>query len=641
MTCLRRCVVYAAALTCTTFWTRTTLTCWTCAVLASCLLAGHCQAGDFSEPQAETLSTITQWRSPAPGDVRLGGEIGRRIQVTIGNNILQLDLERDFLTPFRNRNQKGGYVGLGKLLDSVVRFAAHTQDPRLLKLKEQIVAEVVKLQEPDGYIGIMEPQSRMWSLWDVHEMSYLVYALSVDHRFFQTKESLECGRRLADYIRRNWESQPEKVPGGGGITDYMAVTGLENAFLSLAAETGDQTYVDFVVNFRKLPQWPARIVLGRHGPIEGHIYAYLCRAIAQLRLSDLHPQPQLWQPTRQAVDFLLHGGGLVITGECGDHECWHNTQAGTINLGETCATAYLIRLLDELLRREGKSLYGDVMERSIYNGLFAAQSPDGRRIRYYTPFDGPRSYYPHDTYCCPNNYRRIVAELPGFVTYATPNGVAVNLYTSGEFKLQLPSGRTVRIAQETRYPHDGKIVMSIHPEQAETFELRLRIPSFCGQATVLAPGEEQPTKVPAGDWAVLNRTWNPGDRVVLDIPLNLRLVTGRRAQMGRVAVMYGPLVFCLNRKKHDSLKDVDLRLLTINPQTVEGPMPDDSVHPDGLACQVKAWGPGDWYPGAPLAFTLTLTEFPDPDGEAIYFHVPNPCDQSFVADELIVPSKGD
>jgi len=580
------------------------------------------------------------WRGVVPSDIHLEGEIGRRIQVTIENNILNLDIERDFLEPFRKRDKKDGYVGLGKHLDSIVRFAAHTRDPRLVELKAMITSEIKKLQERDGYIGLMEPNSRMWSLWDIHEMSYLVYALASDHHFFANKDSLNCARALADYIIRNWEAQPDNKPGGGQITVYMAVTGLENAFLLLSAETGDEKYRAFVTDFRKLPEWEARIVLGRHSPIEGHIYAYLCRSIAQLRLNDIQPDARLWRASRQALDFLLHGEGLVITGECGDHECWHDTQAGTINLGETCATAYLIRFLDEMIRREGRSLYGDLMERAIYNGLFAAQSPDGRRIRYYTPFDGPRQYFSSDTYCCPNNYRRIVAELPTMAAYATPEGVAINLYTPCEMKLPMPSGRTVILRQDTRYPHDGKIAITLRPEQPEVFEVRLRIPRFCNEAAIRLPGQEQAIKVKGGDWAVLQRSWNSGDQIVLDLPLELRFVKGRRAQVGRVAIMYGPLVFCLNRKKHEGLNDVDLRLLTINPQTLEGPIPDDSVHPDGLACRIKAWSPGAWYPHAEPAYTLTLTEFPDPDGEAIYFHVPNPIDPAFREDELVTPSTG-
>ncbi len=239
----------------------------------------------------------------------------------------------------------------------------------------------------------------------------------MDYRFFGEKASLEAARKLANYLIDRWSADPDRKPGGGTITVHMAVTGVESAMLALHNATQDRRYLDFCVQMRKLPDWNARIVTGRHGPIEGHAYAHMCRCIAQLRLDRLQPDQRLLKPAHDVIDFLTGHNGLVITGACGDHECWHDTQEGTLNLGETCATSYLIRMLDELLRMEGKPLYGDLMERAIYNALFAAQSPDGRQIRYYSPFDGPREYFKGDTYCCPCNYRRIVAELPGMICY--------------------------------------------------------------------------------------------------------------------------------------------------------------------------------------------------------------------------------
>jgi len=105
--------------------------------------------------------------------------------------------------------------------------------------------------------------------------------------------------------------------------------------------------------------------------------------------------------------------------------------------------------------------------------------------------------------------------------------------------------------------------------------------------------------------------------------------------LGHVALMHGPQVFCLSRWRNPQLKNVDLRLVVFNPDTLEGPVADDSVRPGGLAFRVKAWKPGGWYPFEEYAYTLTLTEFPDPGGEATYFMVPNPNDARFVDDDLL------
>lgn len=568
--------------------------------------------------------------------VKVGGEIGRRIEVTINNNLLALDADKDFLAPFKVEpdKRKGAYIGLGKLIDAAVRFAVYSGDERVKARKEHLVREAIAAQEADGYIGTFQPAKRMWTLWDIHEMGYLVYGLAMDHRFFGEQKSLNAARKLADYILSNWAARPPKEPTPWDITLHMGVTGIENAMLALHHETGDRRYLEFVTKTRKLRDWDAHIVTGRWGLIEGHAYAHLCRCIAQLRLHRLQPDARLLLPSRDVLDFILREDGMTIGGEVGDHECWHDTQEGTINLGESCATAYLARWLDELLRMEGDPLYGDLMERVIFNGLFAAQSPDGRRIRYYTPMDGPRDYHKGDTYCCPNNCRRTIAELPTFVCYRAGDGLVVNLYAQSEAKLELKPGLSVKLCQETDFPNSGRVVLRLEPSQPAKFPLKLRIPRWCEKPAVSVNGAPVAKAPKAGEFFTVTREWKAGDRVELELPMPWRLVKGRVAQAGRVAIMRGPQLFTLNRSRHPKLATMDLRLLVIAPASVEGPVKDDSVRPGGLACRVNAWGPGAWYPHGKPNLTLELTEFADPAAELTYFKVPNPNERRFVEDEL-------
>ena len=586
---------------------------------------------------APCLSGKDVFQSADPAQIKVGGEIGRRIDVTVTNNLLVLDVDKDFLAAFKVEPAKrtGAYIGLGKLIDAAVRFAVYTGDQRVLSRKQHLVRETIAAQESDGYIGTMPPQRRMWALWDIHEMGYLVYGLTMDHRFFKERQSLEAARKLANYVIEKWTAAPPKEPSPWNITLHMGVTGIENAMLALYGETGEKRYLEFVTRTRKLREWDAHIVTGRHGSIEGHAYAHLCRCIAQLRLDRLQPDTRLLKPTRDVLDFMLKRNGMTITGECGDHECWHDTQEGTINLGESCASAYIVRWLDELMRREGKAIYGDLMERVIYNGLFAAQSPDGRRIRYYTPFDGPRDYHKGDTYCCPNNYRRTIAELPSFVFYRDGGGIAVNLYTPSEAKLELKPGLSVKISQQTDYPNSGRINLSVEPSKPAQFALRLRIPRWCDVPGVAVNGETIKKGINSGEFFTISRRWQAGDRVELDLPMSPRLVEGYVNQAGRAAIMCGPQVFCLNRARYSKLANIDLRLLVIDPKSLEGPFKDDAVRPGGMACRIKAWGPGAWYPGGKPGLALELSEFADPAGEFLYFKVPDPNGAGLSSDELL------
>jgi DUF1680 family protein len=567
----------------------------------------------------------------APLDVRqlrVGGEIGRRIDVTVRNNLLALDAEKDFLAHFRSKTAHEGYIGLGKLVDAAVRLAAYTNDAKVVALKQRLVEETIKTQESDGYIGAMAVPSRMWGLWDIHEMGYIIYALVSDYHYFGQRRSLDAARKAADYIIRRWAQKPADWPEKYHWASSVALTGAERTLLALYRESGERRYLDFCVRERALPDWATGIVIGRREPLEGHSYSYLARCLAQLELYRLMPDEKLLRLSRGAVHFLTARDGMTITGAAGVYEIWTDDQDGRGALGETCSTAYQLRLYDSLLRLEGNPRYGDLIERTIYNALFAAQSPDGRRIRYFVPMEGQRQYFPEDNYCCPGNYRRIVADLPTMVYYRAGAGLAVNLYTPSQATLALQDGLSLKVRQETDYPTSGRVVIRLDPSRPANFPLRLRIPRWCRKAHVAVNGEPWEEPISSGTFLTIEREWSPGDRVTLDMPMALRLVLGRKRQAGRAAVMRGPVVFCLNPSRQKGLvprKDdwtCRASLVTIDPAMLKEAPGDGAARPGDVACTVRATADGFNTPGG-FELSLRLTEFPDPQGRMVYFRLPD------------------
>ncbi len=568
------------------------------------------------------------------GRVKVGGEIGRRIDITINNNALVLNADKDFLLPFQQRNRQGGYIGLGKFIDCLVRFAAYSHDKKVLDLKKHVVAETIKTQEQDGYIGIFVSERRMWHLWDIHEMGYLVLGLTTDYRYFKERPSLEAAKKLADYIIGNWSDDPNRKTEGW-ISTYVATTGLEESMLALYEQTQDKRYPNFCVDHRKLPDWNTPIIEGRWGNLEGHAYYHLCHCLAQLRLHEIQPDANLLNQSQRTSDFMVRQDGLLSPGLVGYQECWHTNQQGFFKLGETCATAYLIRWLDAMLRIHGDSIYGDIMERSIYNGLFAAQSPDGRRLRYYAPFEGPRVYFDGDTYCCPCNFRRIIAELPGMIYYRRNEGLAINLYTTSSARLSLRDGLSLEVSQTTDYPNSGDVVINVKPSKPARFPLHLRIPRWCNEANLTINEEATEITTQGGDFFTITREWKDGDRIKLYMSMPLRLVKGRKSQAGRVAVMRGPVLFCLNPERQDDFDPEMMRLMWLDPASLKLSAQDDSIRPDGMTCQALFWPPTNYNAAGKATLKLTLTEYPDPDCQATYFLVPNPKDGALVDDELV------
>ncbi|MDR2775899.1 MAG: glycoside hydrolase family 127 protein, partial [Tannerella sp.] len=276
-----------------------------------------------------------------------------------------------------------------------------------------------------------------------------------------------------------------------------------------------------------------------------------------------------------------------------------------------------------------------------YNALFAAQSPDGRRIRYYIPFEGERKYFNTDAYCCPNNFRRIIAELPLMIYYMKPEGgIAVNLYTASSAHTGFDDGTKADIEQITDYPNSGAVTVSLKLNKSRAFPLALRIPGYAKDVSVRVNGKPADGKITAGEFFVINRTWKTGDRVEFDIPMEFRLVAGRKRQSGRVAVMRGPLVYSLSRVANpeldtkSSMSFQGLGKITLDPSALSLSA-DSTVRANGTPCTVKARKPGFGYNSGKHDVELKLTEFADPEGIVTYFRVPEYSNTGVVGDELI------
>jgi uncharacterized protein len=207
----------------------------------------------------------------------------------------------------------------------------------------------------------------------------------------------------------------------------------------------------------------------------------------------------------------------------------------------------------------------------------------------------------------------------------------------------------VRLQQKTDYPSSGRVAITVEPSRPAEFPLRLRIPRWCQSAAISINGESVAGQVKLGDWHVLKRSWKTGDVATLDMPMPIRLVQGRKLQAGKVAVMRGPLVFCLpsRRPDHSSL-DVGIygtsaelqrataeslkRQIKLDLASIAGPVSDNTVRPEGLALQVRAWGP-ESDRSKPADLAVLLTEVVDPSGEQTYFSIDAP--KTGVEDELM------
>lgn len=478
------------------------------------------------------------------GHVEAGGEIRQRMERTAEKMLHGIDVEAVFVRHFRERREvpevPGGFAGYGMFLDALVKAAAHgVGGEALCAEKRHRVAELIATQTEDGAITMFAGEP---GFWDNHEQAYFIQALVLDAEVFGESASLEAAVRLGDFLIRR----------GTGMQ-----LGLETAFLRLYEATGAER---FLAVCREAFRMESDMeTYDRALTVNGvqHVYTWIARALSQLQYSALtgRREPVLFAGTEELFRRVF-GGYASITGTCsgGFHwgEVWDDTQTGLGKWGETCVSAYLLRCTAEWMQVNPDSRYGDVFERVLYNAFFGAQSADGSKQRYFSPFNEPGEWYENETYCCPNNLRRMMFELPEAMYFQTEEGVAVNLYGASTLVVD-----DLRIVQETDYPEGETVRLKV--EAGHAFTLALRIPRWCKEATLEEAGG--PPRSVAPGWTTV--ALSAGETtLVLHLPASVRWVRGMAAQQHRVALMRGPLVYALNATRNGlSGHQVDVLML--------------------------------------------------------------------------------
>ena len=216
---------------------------------------------------------------------------------------------------------------------------------------------------------------------------------------------------------------------------------------------------------------------------------------------------------------------------------------------ETCAAIGLALWAHRLNLMHGDAQYADVVERVAYNGILSGVSMDGRKYFYVNPLtsDGKHHREPFfDCACCPPNVARFLASLPGYVYAGGKDGVYVNLYVAGSGKIPV-GDNTVTLTQETRYPWDGTVRLTVDPNTPGRFTVALRIPGWCHGAKITFNGKAvAPVNMDKG-YALVRQQWQSGDVLELTLPMPVERIEANphvQADVGRVAVTRGPLVYC-------------------------------------------------------------------------------------------------
>jgi hypothetical protein len=106
----------------------------------------------------------------------------------------------------------------------------------------------------------------------------------------------------------------------------------------------------------------------------------------------------------------------------------------------------------------------------------------------------------------------------------------------------------VTVRQSTRYPWEGRVHIAVEPQRPLPFAVMVRIPAWCSGETLRVNGKRMPTDSRVRGYVRIDRSWQKGDVIDLDLPMPVRRVFANplvQADVGRAAIVRGPLVYCI------------------------------------------------------------------------------------------------
>ena len=246
---------------------------------------------------------------------------------------------------------------------------------------------------------------------------------------------------------------------------------------------------------------------------------------------------------------------------------------------ESCSSCGLIFFQYKLNLSYHDAKYADLYEETMYNALLGSTDLAGKSFCYTNPLvDTERAKW-HTCPCCVGNIPRTLLMMPTWAYVKGDDGLYVNLFVGSRIDVGEVAGTRVEMVQQTNYPWEGAVGITVNPRAPRRFAIRIRVPQRTTSALYAATppveglvrlavnGEAMTPTIERG-YAVITREWRAGDRIELEVPMAVQRVTADEriaATRGKVALRYGPLVYNVERADQPR---IDLALGN-NPLTAE------------------------------------------------------------------------
>ncbi|MGA2749463.1 MAG: glycoside hydrolase family 127 protein [Verrucomicrobiota bacterium] len=474
-----------------------------------------------------------------------------------------------------------------KVLEGASYALAVQPDPKMKAYLDDLIAKIGAAQESDGYLytarTINPEHPHPWSghkRWvndpdeshELYDAGHLFEAAVANYQATGGRALLDIAIKEANLLCSTFGPETNKLnhiwPGHEivemGLAKLYRATGderylkLAKFFIDVRGPGGDEYHQSHI---KPVDQTEA---VG-HAVRAGYLYSGMADVAALTGDKDyVRAIDAIWENAVGKKLYITGGIGAVGAGEAFGPDYFLPNMSAYC---ETCAAVANAFWNQRLFLLHGDAKYVDVLERTLYNGLLSGVSLDGKTFFYPNPLESNRQHSRSPWFgcaCCPGNITRFMPSVPGYLYAQKGDTLYVNLFAANNAEIKMDHGRTVKITEETRYPWDGSVTITLHPDAPVNFTVNLRVPGWARDQAVPSDlykfvdhpnlpvilklnGQDVPIKLDKG-YASLSKQWKDGDSIELLLPMPVRRIAANpavQADRGRIALQRGPIVFCL------------------------------------------------------------------------------------------------
>jgi uncharacterized protein len=479
-----------------------------------------------------------------------------------------------------------------KTLEAMASMYAITKDKKLDAEMDKAIATIGKAQREDGYIYTKaaieqkktgeKKQFEDRLSFEAYNIGHLMTAACVHYRATGKTTLLDIAKKATDYLYNFYQrASPEVARNAICPSHYMGI-------IEMYRTTRDPRYVELAKklidirgvapgtddNSDRYPFRDMKEVVG-HAVRANYLFAGVADLYAETGDKTLlSTLDTMWDDVVNHKMYITGGCGALYDGVSNDGTSYNPNDVEKLHQAygrkyqlpnftahnETCANIGNVLWNYRMLQITGDAKYADVMEQALYNSVLSGISLNGKNFLYTNPlaysdelpfkqrWSKDRVPYISLSDCCPPNVVRTVAEVGNYAYNISDEGLWLNLYGGNTLNTKLKDGSALKITEETNYPWDGNIKLTINQASAKPFSVFMRIPGWANTARILVNGKPFNGKITSGEYAEVKGNWKAGDKIELMLPMEAKLIEANplvEETRGQVTVKRGPIVYCL------------------------------------------------------------------------------------------------